>query len=151
MGVIGLVAYAFPVATAALERAAQTCPAEADLVPLSSHGLLRLLPAMILPPPRRDPEHPLSWSTWRRRHQHSRLCHQRWHAYASPGHQQASMLGESRCARSIPSLFPAGFSSRPPPRAAIAGSLRLRSVRDYGKLAVPEISAASADDHEPQQ
>lgn len=33
MGVIGLVAYAFPVATAALERAAQTCPAEADLVP----------------------------------------------------------------------------------------------------------------------
>ena len=84
--VITLVAYAFLAVTAALERAAQTGrndPAEADLVPLSSHELLRLLRALILPPPRRDPEHLLWWSTWRRRHQHrARLCHRRWHAYA---------------------------------------------------------------------
>ncbi|MGI5136626.1 MULTISPECIES: IS701 family transposase [unclassified Streptomyces] len=84
--VIALVAYAFLAVAAALERAAQTGrndPAEADLVPLSSHELLRLLRALILPPSRRDPEHLLWWSTWRRRHQHrARLCHRRWHAYA---------------------------------------------------------------------
>ncbi|MBC9731447.1 IS701 family transposase [Streptomyces sp. TRM68367] len=84
--VIALVAYAFLAVAAALERAAQTGrndPAEADLVPLSSHELLRLLRALILPPPRRDPEHLLWWSTWRRRHQHhARLCHCRWHPYA---------------------------------------------------------------------
>jgi SRSO17 transposase len=84
--VIALVAYAFLAVTAALERAAQTGrndPAEADLVPLSSHELLRLLRALILPPPRRDRPHLLWWSTWRRRHQHrARLCHHRWHAYA---------------------------------------------------------------------
>ncbi|MET9325144.1 IS701 family transposase [Streptomyces sp. NPDC003038] len=35
----------------------------------------RLLRALTLPPPRRDPEHLLWWSTWRRRHQHrARLC-----------------------------------------------------------------------------
>lgn len=84
--VIALVAYAFLAVTAALERAAQTGrndPAEADLVPLSSHELLRLLRALILPPPQRDRDHLLWWSTWRRRHQHrARLCHHRWHAYA---------------------------------------------------------------------
>jgi SRSO17 transposase len=84
--VTALVAYAFLAVTAALERAAQTGrnnPDEADLVPLSSHELLRLLRALTLPPPRRDPEHLLWWSTWRRRHQHrARLCHLRWHAYA---------------------------------------------------------------------
>jgi DDE superfamily endonuclease len=58
-------------------------PAEADLVPLSSNELLRLLRTLILPQPRRDPEHLLWWSTWRRRHQHrARLCHRRWYAYA---------------------------------------------------------------------
>ncbi|WP_345613986.1 hypothetical protein [Streptomyces sanyensis] len=52
------------------------------LVPLSSRELLRLLRALVLPPPRRDREHLLWWSTWRRRCQHhARLCHQRWHAY----------------------------------------------------------------------
>ncbi|WP_194294371.1 IS701 family transposase [Streptomyces sp. RB17] len=84
--VIALVAYAFLAVTAALERATQTDrndPAEADLVPLSSHELLRLLRALILPRARRDPEHLLWWSTWRRRHQHrARLCHHHWHAYA---------------------------------------------------------------------
>lgn len=84
--VITLVAYAFLAVTAALERAAQTGrndPAEADLVPLSSHELLRLLRALVLPPPRRDRDHLLWWSTWRRRHQHrARLCPRRWHTYA---------------------------------------------------------------------
>jgi SRSO17 transposase len=84
--VIALVAYAFLAVTAALERAAQTGrndPAEADLVPLSSHELLRLLRALILPPPRRDRPHLLWWSTWRRRHQHrARLYHRNWHTYA---------------------------------------------------------------------
>lgn len=84
--VIALVAYAFLAVTAALERAAQTGrndPAEADLVPLSSHELLRLLRALILPPPQRARDHLLWWSTWRRRHQHrARLCHRRWHTYA---------------------------------------------------------------------
>ncbi|MEV0966382.1 IS701 family transposase [Streptomyces sp. NPDC049910] len=84
--VTALVAYAFLAVTAALERVAQTGrndPDEADLVPLSSHELLRLLRALMLPPPRRDREHLLWWSTWRRRHQHrARLCHRRWHAYA---------------------------------------------------------------------
>jgi hypothetical protein len=84
--VTALVAYAFLATAAALERAAQTDrnnPAEADLVPLSSHELLRLLRALILPPPRRDRHHLLWWSTWRRRRQHrARLCHRRWHAYA---------------------------------------------------------------------
>jgi SRSO17 transposase len=84
--VIALVAYAYLAVTSALERAAQSSrndPAEADLVPLSSHELLRLLRALTLPPPRRDTEHLLWWSTWRRRHQHhARLCHRRWHTYA---------------------------------------------------------------------
>ncbi|WP_338673842.1 hypothetical protein V1460_12730 [Streptomyces sp. SCSIO 30461] len=84
--VIAMVTHAFLATAAALERTAQTTrndPAEADLVPLSSHELLRLLRALILPPPRRDREHLLWWSTWRRRHQHhARLCHRRWHAYA---------------------------------------------------------------------
>ncbi|MGV9885364.1 IS701 family transposase, partial [Streptomyces sp. NPDC003379] len=48
--VIALVAYAYLAVTAALERAAQTGrndPAEADLVPLSSHELLRLRECLI--------------------------------------------------------------------------------------------------------
>ncbi|MCX5261738.1 hypothetical protein OOK27_47740 [Streptomyces canus] len=84
--VIALVAYAFLATAAALERTAQATrddPCEADLVPLSSHELLRLLRALILPPPRRDRDHLLWWSTWRRRHQHrARPCHRRWHVPA---------------------------------------------------------------------
>lgn len=84
--VITLIAHASLAVTAALERAAQSGrndPAEADLVPLSSHELLRRLQALPLPPPRRDRDHLLWWPTWRRRHQHrARLCHRRWHAYA---------------------------------------------------------------------
>ncbi|MCX2185689.1 hypothetical protein KV205_35055 [Streptomyces sp. SKN60] len=69
--VIALVAYASWPSPPALERAARTGrndPAEADLVPLSSHELLRLLRALVLPPPQRDHDHLLWWSTWRRRH-----------------------------------------------------------------------------------
>ncbi|MGW5170431.1 hypothetical protein ACWEQ1_23945 [Streptomyces nodosus] len=76
--VFALVAYAFLAATAAFERATQTDrndPAEAGLVVLSSHELLRLLRAVIPPRARRDPEHLLWWSTWR-------LCHHHRHAYA---------------------------------------------------------------------
>ncbi|NEC92811.1 IS701 family transposase, partial [Streptomyces sp. SID12501] len=84
--VTALVAYAYLATAAALERTAQTSrndPSEADLVPLSSHELLRLLRALVLPPPQRDRDHLLWWSTWRRRHQHrARLCHRRWHTYA---------------------------------------------------------------------
>lgn len=82
---ITLVAYAFLAVTAALERTAQTGrndSAEAGLVLLSSHELLRPRRALILPPPRRDPEHLLWWSTWRRHQHRARLCHRRWHAYA---------------------------------------------------------------------
>ncbi|MFF4139192.1 hypothetical protein ACFY1B_49220 [Streptomyces mirabilis] len=83
--VIALVAYAFLAVTTTLERAAQTGrndPAEAGLAPRSSHELLRLLRALILPSPRRDPKHLLWWSTWRRHQLRARLCHHRWHAYA---------------------------------------------------------------------
>ena len=60
--VITLAAYAFLATAAALERTAQATrddPGEADLVPLSGHELLRLPRALILPPPRRDRDHPL--------------------------------------------------------------------------------------------
>jgi SRSO17 transposase len=55
--VIALVAYAFLAVAVALERAAQATRDEPDLVPLGSHELLRLLRALILPPPRRDRPH----------------------------------------------------------------------------------------------
>jgi SRSO17 transposase len=84
--VVALVAYAFLAVCAALERRGQADrddPDEAELIPISCHELLRLFRALILPPPRRDPEHLLWWSRWRRRHQHrARACHHRWHAYA---------------------------------------------------------------------
>ncbi|MEU1599910.1 hypothetical protein ABZ468_45775 [Streptomyces sp. NPDC005708] len=83
---IALVAYDFLAVTATSSNAVQTGrndPAEADLVPLTSHELLRLLRASILPPPRREPQHLLWWSTRRRRHKHrARLCHRNWHTYA---------------------------------------------------------------------
>ncbi|MBL1102082.1 hypothetical protein [Streptomyces coffeae] len=81
---ITLVAYAFLAVTAALERAARpgrNDPAEADIVSLSSHELLRPLWALVLSSPRRAPEHLLWWSTWRRQHRASR-CHRKRHAYA---------------------------------------------------------------------
>jgi SRSO17 transposase len=77
-----LIAYAFLAIATALAHDTPA-PAEADLIPLTCHELLRLLRLLILPAPRRDGEHVLHWSTWRRHHQHrARACHQRWHAYA---------------------------------------------------------------------
>lgn len=81
-----LVAYAFLAVAAALERGVQDDthgPGEPELVPVSCHELLRLLRLLILPAPRRDAEHLLHWSAWRRHHQYrARACHLRWHAYA---------------------------------------------------------------------
>lgn len=78
-----LVAYAFLAVTAALERAAPDDDRRIDLVPVTCYELLRLLRLLILPAPRRDADHVLHWSTWRRRHQHrARQAHQRWHTYA---------------------------------------------------------------------
>jgi hypothetical protein len=78
-----LVAYAFLAVTAALERDKPDDHRLIDLVPLTCHELLRLLRLLILPTPRRDADHILHWSTWRRRHQHrARQAHTRWHTYA---------------------------------------------------------------------
>ncbi|GGO41605.1 hypothetical protein GCM10012286_21660 [Streptomyces lasiicapitis] len=55
---------------------------EADpaLVPLSCPELIRLLRALVLPPPARDRDHVLHWTTWRRRHQAvATACHQQRH------------------------------------------------------------------------
>ena len=77
-----LSAYAFLAVATALAHDTPA-PDTPGLVPLSCHELLRLLRLLILPAPRRDAEHVLHWSTWRRRHQHrAQTCHQRWHAYA---------------------------------------------------------------------
>jgi SRSO17 transposase len=78
-----LVAYAFLAVTAALERNTPDGDRHIDLVPVSCHELLRLLRLLVLPTPRRDADHILHWSVWRRRHQHrARQAHRRWHAYA---------------------------------------------------------------------
>lgn len=50
-----------------------------QLVPASPRELLAVLRARAIPAPRRDLDHILYWSTWRRRHQHrATTCHQRW-------------------------------------------------------------------------
>jgi SRSO17 transposase len=89
-----LVAYAFLAVAAALERHRQhedAAPAQADLVPVSCHELLRLLRQLILPTPLRDLAHLLHWSAWRRRHQHrARISHLRWHDYADTPPQAAT-------------------------------------------------------------
>ncbi|MCY0924578.1 IS701 family transposase, partial [Streptomyces sp. H27-G5] len=78
-----LVAYAFLAVTAALERGTPGSDNQAELIPVTCPELLRLLRLLILPAPRRDTEHVLRWSAWRRRHQHrARQCHLKWHAYA---------------------------------------------------------------------
>lgn len=79
-----LVAYAFLAIATTLERTDGERDAdETDLIPLTCHELLRLLRLLMLPAPRRDADHILHWSAWRRRHQHrAQACHLRWHAYA---------------------------------------------------------------------
>ncbi|PBC75776.1 LOW QUALITY PROTEIN: SRSO17 transposase [Streptomyces sp. TLI_235] len=77
-----LVAYAFLAVATALERAHH--PGDrVELIALTCPELLRLLRLLVLPPRRRDIEHVLHWSTWRRHHQYrARTCHLNWHAYA---------------------------------------------------------------------
>ncbi|MFQ6852599.1 transposase [Streptomyces sp. 35M1] len=49
------------------------------LVPISPRELLRLLRATVLPSPRRNLDHLLHWSAWRREHQHRAAeAHRRW-------------------------------------------------------------------------
>jgi SRSO17 transposase len=62
---------------AAVHDAAEDQPA---LVPLSCPELIRLLRALVLPPPVRDREHVLHWTAWRRHHQAvATTCHQQRH------------------------------------------------------------------------
>lgn len=50
------------------------------LVPASGRELLRLLRITALPRPRRDQDHLIHWSAWRRHHQHQAAeAHRRWH------------------------------------------------------------------------
>ena len=61
----------------AVHDAAEDEPA---LVPLSCPELIRLLRALVLPPPARDREHVLHWTAWRRHHQAvATACHQQRH------------------------------------------------------------------------
>lgn len=61
----------------AVHDAAEDEPA---LVPLSCPELVRLLRALVLPPPVRDRDHVLHWAAWRRRHQAvATACHQQRH------------------------------------------------------------------------
>ncbi|MEU1598566.1 hypothetical protein ABZ468_38605 [Streptomyces sp. NPDC005708] len=50
-----------------------------DLLPASPRELLTVLRATAIPMPRRDLDHVLHWSAWRRRHQHrATACHRHW-------------------------------------------------------------------------
>ncbi|MGI5516120.1 IS701 family transposase [Streptomyces sp. CA-106131] len=50
-----------------------------ELVPASPRELLAVLRASAIPAPRRDRDHVLAWSAWRRHHQHrATACHRRW-------------------------------------------------------------------------
>ena len=61
----------------AVHDAAEDEPA---LVPLSCPELIRLLRALVLPPPVRDRDHVLHWTAWRRHHQAvATACHQQRH------------------------------------------------------------------------
>ena len=70
-------------AVLALTLAATTNTAPAGpgrLVPLTCPELVRLLRVLVLPPPARDRDHALHWTTWRRHHQATaRACHQQRH------------------------------------------------------------------------
>jgi len=81
---ICLLAYMFLTVAAALERHQDAeANAAAGMIPVTVPELLRLLRGTAIPPPRRDREHVLDWSDWRRRHQHrAQQAHQRWNSYA---------------------------------------------------------------------
>nr|WP_146051054.1 hypothetical protein [Streptomyces noursei] len=51
-----------------------------ELIPLTCPELIRLLRALVLPPPTRDRDHVLHWIAWRRHHQAvATACHQQRH------------------------------------------------------------------------
>jgi SRSO17 transposase len=79
-----LLAYIFLTVAAALERRRDgEANNAAELIDVTVPELLRLLRGTVIPPPRRDREHVLQWSHWRRQHQYrARKAHQRWNAYA---------------------------------------------------------------------
>jgi SRSO17 transposase len=56
-----------------------TATTSSELVPPSGRELLRLLRITVLPRPRRERDHLLHWSAWRRHHQHQAAqAHRRW-------------------------------------------------------------------------
>lgn len=60
-------------------RTTTATTADSELVPASGRELLRLLRITALPRPRRDRDHLLHWSAWRRHHQHQAAeAHRRW-------------------------------------------------------------------------
>jgi SRSO17 transposase len=67
-------------AVLAVTRLRTTAPTtRGRLVPVSARELLRLLQATVLPSPRRDRDHLLHWSAWRREHQHRAAeAHRHW-------------------------------------------------------------------------
>ena len=71
-----------PSAVLAVTRARTTTahpPGGRRIIPSSSRELLRLLRVTALPRPRRDRDHFLHWSAWRRHHQHeSAEAHRHW-------------------------------------------------------------------------
>ena len=79
-----LLAYIYLTVAAALEQRRDTEVNDAaELIAVTVPELLRLLRGTVIPPPRRDREHVLEWSHWRRQHQYrARKAHQRWNAYA---------------------------------------------------------------------
>jgi SRSO17 transposase len=80
-----LLAYTFLTVASALERAQDAATsAAAGMIAITVPELLRLLRGTVIPPPRRDREHALNWSDWRRRHQHrAQQAHRHWNAYAA--------------------------------------------------------------------
>lgn len=56
----------------------------AGLVAISPRELVRLIRTTVLPAPRRDHQHLLHWSAWRRRHQHrARQAHRTWNNHTA--------------------------------------------------------------------
>jgi hypothetical protein len=74
-----LMAAAVLTVTRARTHTADAEAAGIDLVPASPRELLAVLRATVIPMPRRDLDHILRWSAWRRRHQHrATACHRHW-------------------------------------------------------------------------
>ncbi|WP_318215139.1 hypothetical protein [Streptomyces sp. SCL15-6] len=60
-------------------RSNTTDDSNLELAPASPRELLTILRVTAVPAPRRDLQHVLTWSAWRRHHQHrAAACHRRW-------------------------------------------------------------------------